>query len=452
MKETRTINLNGLVYNIDHDAYQVFRDYLNDIEIRLPIEEKSDVMSDLEARISELFQRSLFARNIQVVDMALVESVMAQIGSPAEFGANKRPKVKKSAKQNSGCGRVFGITVLVLIALMSLPVLIPLFAAVVAVIMAMFGVSVGLIGSAPLLGIELFGGNSVYMALFITLGLSVIVIPVVMIICTIVSYMRTRRGPKARFWWITLVLWILSLVGLGTMVAKSLNDVDTLTSFFNSIDQWDDMSDDMELFSEQRDVPAFHSLQVKGATEVDIHIAPIQQLMVKSSILSDVITEVRDSVLYVSVPSARYSAVELDITVPELRSIYGTGACKIDTEDRLVLPSLLIECSGASKMDIDMSVQSLCVNSTGASYIELEGSADEADIKLCGAGEIDAVHLLTQSMHINCSGASKAEVNVSKELWAQASGASKIVYVGNPVVQQNMSVGGSRIVRKKSSK
>lgn len=448
MKETRTINLNGLVYNIDHDAYQVFRDYLNDIEIRLPMEEKSDVMSDLEARISELFQRSLFARNIQVVDMALVESVMAQIGSPAEFGANKRPKVKKSAKQNSGCGRVLGITVLVLIAIMSLPVLIPLVAAVVAVVMGMFGVSVGLIGSAPFLGIELFGGNSVYMALFITLGLLVVIIPVVMIICTIVSYMRTRRGPKARFWWITLVLWILSLVGLGVMVVKSLNDDDTLVSVMRSLDQWDDATEDMELFSEQRDMPAFHSLQVIGAAEVNVHVAPVQQLLVKSSVLGDVTTEVRDSVLYVSVTSNRYSGVELDVTIPELRSINGSGACKIETEDRLVQPALAIDCSGASKMDIDMAVQSLRVTSSGASRMEFEGSADEADITLRGAGEVEAEHLLTQSMHINCAGASKAEVNVSKELWAQAAGASKIVYVGNPALRQNMSVGGSKIVRR----
>ena len=39
MKETRTINLNGLVYHIDYDAYQELRDYLQDIELRLPQDE-----------------------------------------------------------------------------------------------------------------------------------------------------------------------------------------------------------------------------------------------------------------------------------------------------------------------------------------------------------------------------------------------------------------------------
>ena len=33
MKETRTINLNGMVYHIDHDAYQLLRDYGYEQEI-----------------------------------------------------------------------------------------------------------------------------------------------------------------------------------------------------------------------------------------------------------------------------------------------------------------------------------------------------------------------------------------------------------------------------------
>ena len=31
MNETRTINLNGLVYHIDNDAYQTLKEYLQDI-------------------------------------------------------------------------------------------------------------------------------------------------------------------------------------------------------------------------------------------------------------------------------------------------------------------------------------------------------------------------------------------------------------------------------------
>ena len=64
MNETRTINLNGLVYHIDCDAYQLLREYLQDIEQRLPQEDRQEVMTDIEARIAELLQKALFARNV----------------------------------------------------------------------------------------------------------------------------------------------------------------------------------------------------------------------------------------------------------------------------------------------------------------------------------------------------------------------------------------------------
>ena len=81
----------------------------------------------------------------------------------------------------------------------------------------------------------------------------------------------------------------------------------------------------------------------------------------------------------------------------------------------------------------------------GASKLDLSGTADTATIIIAGAGEVEAEDLLTQVMHINCAGASKAEVNVASELWAQAAGASKITYKGTPRVKQNMAVGGSFI-------
>ena len=109
MNETRTINLNGLVYHIDYDAYQQLRDYLHDIELRLPQDDRQEVMLDIEARIAELLQKSLFAKNIQVVNLEIVTAVKKQIGAPSEFGPNRRPKVKTDKSQNSGCGRVFSI-------------------------------------------------------------------------------------------------------------------------------------------------------------------------------------------------------------------------------------------------------------------------------------------------------------------------------------------------------
>lgn len=447
MKETRTINLNGIAFNIDYDAYQELRDYLHDIELRLPIDEKNDVMSDLEARMAELFSKALFAKNIQVISMDIVNTVKARIGAPSDFGENKRPRVKNSKADNSGCWRVFGITVLVLLAVMALPVLLPLLAGFIALIVGLFGASIGIIGAAPFMGIELFGGTTWLTALFIICGLAAVVLPIVMIICSIVSYMRTRRGPKARFWWITLILWALSIVGTATLSVKAVQMGLDITPLINEM--WDDDDDHEALASETRDMPAFNAISVTGAAKVRVHSAPEQQLLLHCNNLDKVTTEVRDSVLYISLQNVRYTKLEVDVTVPELRMIRSAGACEVKNIGVLQQPVLTVDCSGAAEVDLNMAVQTLTVNINGGAELDMQGSATQADITLNGAGEIDAEDLIVQSMHINCAGASEADINVQDELWAQASGASKISYRGNPrVIKQKMELGGSKIVKK----
>lgn len=443
MKETRTINLNGIAFTIDYDAYQSLRDYLHDIELRLSMDERSDVMSDIEARMGELFSKALFAKHIQVIDMGIVKDVEARIGAPAEFGENKRPRVKNSKSENSGCWRIFGITVLVLLAVMALPILLPILGGFIALIAGLFGASVGIISTVPLVGIELYGGSTWMLVLLVTFGLLAVALPIVMIIYTIVSYMRTRRGPKARFWWIALVLWLLSIVGTGTMLVKAVQMGMDIPALLQAIDEYDD---DNPMFSESREVATFDGLDVTGAAEVRIHIAPVQSLTVLSNNLSVVNTEVRDGVLYVDAPQVRYAAIKLDVTVPELKSIRVTGACEVKSDDVLRQSVLDINSAGTAELDFAMSVDTLRVTVDGATEIDLRGTAKDATIALNGAGEIDAYKLVAQNMHINCAGASKAEINVQSELWAQAMGASKIAYRGTPSIKQKMEVGGGKIV------
>lgn len=443
MKETRTINLNGIAFTIDYDAYQSLRDYLHDIELRLSMDERSDVMSDIEARMGELFSKALFAKHIQVIDMGIVKDVEARIGAPAEFGENKRPRVKNSKSENSGCWRIFGITVLVLLAVMALPILLPILGGFIALIAGLFGASVGIISTVPLVGIELYGGSTWMLVLLVTFGLLAVALPIVMIIYTIVSYMRTRRGPKARFWWIALVLWLLSIVGTGTMLVKAVQMGMDIPALLQAIDEYDD---DNPMFSESREVATFDGLDVTGAAEVRIYIAPVQSLTVLSNNLSVVNTEVRDGVLYVDAPQVRYAAIKLDVTVPELKSIRVTGACEVKSDDVLRQSVLDINSAGTAELDFAMSVDTLRVTVDGATEIDLRGTAKDATIALNGAGEIDAYKLVAQNMHINCAGASKAEINVQSELWAQAMGASKIAYRGTPSIKQKMEVGGGKIV------
>ena len=55
MKKTIRINISGLIFNLDEDAYSKLQKYLNSITNKfLNTEEGNEVIADVEARIAEL--------------------------------------------------------------------------------------------------------------------------------------------------------------------------------------------------------------------------------------------------------------------------------------------------------------------------------------------------------------------------------------------------------------
>ena len=83
MKKTLTINLNGIVFNIDDDAYEALNAYLNELEKHFADDEREEIIKDIEDRIAELFTERMHGRN--VVDASDVASVIETMGQPNQF-------------------------------------------------------------------------------------------------------------------------------------------------------------------------------------------------------------------------------------------------------------------------------------------------------------------------------------------------------------------------------
>lgn len=465
MKETRTINLNGSVFHIDYDAYLLLRDYLQDIEMRLPIDDRKSILEDIEARIAEFFSNTLFANNTQVVTIPLVEAAQAQIGAPAEFGPNSRPKKKVVKSQNSGCRRTLGIVLNIILLVLALPMIFTGLAVFFGIVMSLFGVvlagGTSLAAIMPLFPVlaDMFVAGWTWLIPLLMIALVlIIVLPIVMVVYALVTYLRTRKGPKARFWWITASLWLASLIFWGASLVRLYKSYEMAPEIlkvmtFDGLDV-----DDAGTISSQLQLDAYHSVELRGAAKLVLHNAPEASTVLTTNLLlqnmgiADIRAEVRDSVLYIETPTTPPiddMIATFTIASPILRQITVYGAGDIESAEGQVLAQreLTLNLNGAAEADLLLNVQSLTIDAKGASKLELQGTAEKANITIAGAGELEAEDLLTQVMHINCAGASKAEVNVATELWAQAAGASKITYKGTPRIKQNMAVGGSTIRR-----
>ena len=104
MKKTVTINLGGIVFNIDDDACDRLSTYLTDLEKRFPEEERAEIIRDIEERMAELLTFKLQNRN--VVEIHDVEEVIEVIGKPEQFddesGENAGTQASSSQTTTTG--------------------------------------------------------------------------------------------------------------------------------------------------------------------------------------------------------------------------------------------------------------------------------------------------------------------------------------------------------------
>ncbi len=85
MKKTIKINLNGIIFNIDDDAYEKLKSYLDTISRYFSNKQESkEIIDDIEARIAELFQEKVSAEN-QVITLLIVNEVIDIMGNPEDI-------------------------------------------------------------------------------------------------------------------------------------------------------------------------------------------------------------------------------------------------------------------------------------------------------------------------------------------------------------------------------
>ena len=138
--------------------------------------------------------------------------------------------------------------------------------------------------------------------------------------------------------------------------------------------------------------------------------------------------------------------MDIDVTMPVLRSVDFSGAVKADVTDFEKGDRLIVTLSGASEMRFFGSAKRTDVHLSGASRLELEGYTDRLNADLSGASVLRAFDYPSYEGDFDLSGASDARTTISEYLDADASGASKLRYRGNPRTSLR-ATGGSTISR-----
>ncbi|WP_018478393.1 PspC domain-containing protein [Pontibacter roseus] len=138
--------------------------------------------------------------------------------------------------------------------------------------------------------------------------------------------------------------------------------------------------------------------------------------------------------------------VLIQITVPELRSLDLSGAITADV-GQIKSDELNITLVGASKAFIDVNTNRLTGDFAGATKVTLVGRADDMDLDIAGASNLDAVRLVANTVNVEAVGACTADVYATNTLRADAAGASIVRYKGKPTNVVTDVSGASKVSR-----
>jgi hypothetical protein len=205
---------------------------------------------------------------------------------------------------------------------------------------------------------------------------------------------------------------------------------------------------DGNVLKETRNVSGFTAIDVSGAFDIILKQGDMESLVVEAdaNLLPVVRTEVVAGKLIIDTkkPIHNVTTMKVYITFKSIDKIDVSGAVDISTENRINVPELSIDASGASDSKLELGVKILKLDCSGASKIKLNGFSTEVKMDLSGASDIFAYDLLAESYSIEISGAGNAQINVSKSLRAEISGAGSVKYKGSPsAIDQEVSGAGS---------
>lgn len=217
---------------------------------------------------------------------------------------------------------------------------------------------------------------------------------------------------------------------------------------FNLVFVLNSSGQDRELYSRTYDVGDFSELFLEGAFGVELIQGRKTSLEVKTSDEKAFeylnVTESGDLLhLHVDRKPFDFSKVTLLVTFKDLERLRILGGIRLETRGFLDLNDVEMLLEGGAKVNLQLKAERITIDNRGGVLSEISGIARSLDVRLAGAGHVNAGQLEARDVNFRIEGVGTGVVHATKTLNAAIKGAGKIKYRGNPVVTQNIEGLGS---------
>lgn len=190
-------------------------------------------------------------------------------------------------------------------------------------------------------------------------------------------------------------------------------------------------------------ISGIREIYINGAAEAKIVQGSKESLEIKGkeSLIKDIEIKVRGSYLEIKIPKKSYFTskenVVIEISIDDLKEIEFQGAGKM-LLDKLSLDKLLVRIDGTGTTDLkDVDIKDLSIEVNGKSNMTASGETKNLTAFVDGIGSFKAFDLEAKKADIKLNGVGSVEVMVEDNLSAKVNGVGKIIYKGNPAIEEN---------------
>lgn len=199
--------------------------------------------------------------------------------------------------------------------------------------------------------------------------------------------------------------------------------------------------DDDNWNSKSYELGEFNKIYLEGAFKVYLIQGNECELTVKTTnedIFDDLIIKNENGKLHIKLDRDffLFSRVNLYVTFKQLEQLEVEGGVNMKTRGYIDLNDFSMSVEGGAKIEMDVKADVISFTGEGGFLFELKGVTKSLEVKISGAGNVDAKDLKAQNVDFRVEGFGTGSVHAVKTLNARIEGVGKIRYKGDPKVTQ----------------
>ncbi|MBN2636521.1 MAG: DUF2807 domain-containing protein [Prolixibacteraceae bacterium] len=132
----------------------------------------------------------------------------------------------------------------------------------------------------------------------------------------------------------------------------------------------------------------------------------------------------------------RYNRVNLYITFSDLEALEIEGGVNLETYGYIDVEDFAMHVEGGAKVELELKADNIEIEGEGGFLFELDGVTENFNVKISGAGHVDADDLKAQNVDFKVEGFGTGNVHAVDQLNAHIEGVGRLRYKGNPKVTQ----------------